>query len=144
MKSSVYIKYLRYSPKKLRELGRAVVGLAPSDAINRLSVLSNKGARLLASAVKSAVSNHTNNLKQDKSSLRIKTVEILKGPNFKRWQPVSRGMAHQIKKRTVHIKVTLEEAKHDTKSLTEKSEDADKTKKNPSEKVERRKSGTKD
>lgn len=128
MKASASIKFLHYSPKKLRELGKAIVGLAPSDAIDRLSVLSNKGARLLVSAVKSAVSNHTNNLKQDKSSLRIRAIEILKGPNSKRWQPVSRGMAHQIKKRTTHIIVKLEEAK---KSLPEKQE-------------ERSKNGTKD
>ncbi len=121
MKSSVFIKYLRYSPKKLKELANAVVGLPALEAIDRLSILSNKGARLLISAINSSVSNHANNLKQEKKLLRIKTVEILKGPNFKRWQPVSRGMAHQIKKRTVHIKVTLDEAKEQkTKELKNK------------------------
>ena len=48
------------------------------------------------------------NLKFDEAKLRIKTIETGKGPSFKRWNPVSRGMAHSIKKRTSHIKVVLE------------------------------------
>lgn len=109
MEAVAYIKYLRMSPKKIKGLGETVVGLDPSEAIERLLIAGNKGGRILARVVKSALANATNNLKLDASSLRIKSVEILKGPFFKRWQPVSRGMAHQIKKRTAHIKVVLEE-----------------------------------
>lgn len=144
MQSSANIKYLRYSPKKLRELGRAVVGLSSLVAIDRLSFFPQKGGRLLSSAIKSALSNHANNLKQDKTLLKIKSIEILKGPTFKRWQPVSRGMAHQIKKKTVHIKVILEETKPVVRNLPEKLEDSGIAKKNPTKKEERRKSGTKD
>lgn len=143
MKSDVYIKYLRYSPKKLKELGKIVVGLSALEAIDRLSILSKKGKGFLSSAIKSAIANHVNNLKQDKKLLKVKSVEILKGPSFKRWQPVSRGMAHQIKKRTSHIKITLEENKVGAKILTERVESTEKTKKNQSTKEERSKDGTK-
>lgn len=101
------IKYLRTSPKKLKALGNIVVGLKPTDAIDRLLLVSGKGAKLLLSAIKSAQANAKNNLKLDESLLTIKTVEVGKGPIMKRWQPVSRGMAHQIKKRMTHLKVVL-------------------------------------
>ena len=65
------------------------------------------------------MSNATNNLKLNSKDLRIKTIEILKGPFYKRWQPVSRGMAHQIKKRTTHIKVILEEKQKTPEKINE-------------------------
>lgn len=111
METVAYIKYLRISPKKMKPLGEAVLGLSPSEAVDRLLIDGRKGAKILVDAIKSAYANAKNNFKLDPINLRIKTVEILKGPFLKRWQPVSRGMAHQIKKRTTHIKVVLEEVK---------------------------------
>jgi len=107
MDIKVEIKYLHISPKKLKALGRVIVGLTPKDAIDRLLFTTNKAARLLAQVVKTAAADAQNNLKQDISTLRIKTVEVLKGPAMKRWQPVSRGMAHPIKKRMSHLRVVL-------------------------------------
>jgi len=107
MEITVQIKYLHISPKKIKALGNILVGLKPVDAINRLTLQSGKGEKLLLSAIKSAVANAQNNSKLDPGGLKIKTIEILKGPFMKRWQPVSRGIAHQIKKRMSHIKVTL-------------------------------------
>ena len=104
-------KYVRISPKKIRELAAALVGLAPKKALDKISLLPTKGARLLTKTVKSAIANAANNLKLDSTSLKIKAIQIGKGPFFKRYQPVSRGMAQQIKKRTSHIKVVLEEIK---------------------------------
>lgn len=105
------IRYIHISPKKMKALGRSVVGLAPNDAIDRLNLTSGKGARLLMKVIKSAQSNASNNSKLDPALLKIKTVETGKGPMMKRWQPVSKGMAHSIKKRMTHLKVTLVETK---------------------------------
>lgn len=107
MDITAQIKYLHASPKKMKALGRIVVGLTPSDAMDKLLFTSGKAPRLLLSAIKSASVNAQNNHKLDISTLKIKTVQILKGPTMKRWQPVSRGMAHQIKKRMTHITVVL-------------------------------------
>lgn len=109
MDITAQIKYLHLSPKKMKALGRIVVGLTPSDAMDKLLFTSGKAPRLLLAAIKSASVNAQNNHKLDIATLKIKTVQILKGPTMKRWQPVSRGMAHQIKKRMTHVKVTLEE-----------------------------------
>lgn len=111
MEAVAYIKYLHISAKKVKPLGETVIGMHPSRAVDRLSADGRKGAKILARAISSAFANAKNNLKLDPADLRIKTVEVLKGPFSKRWQPVSRGMAHQIKKRTTHIKVTIAESK---------------------------------
>lgn len=104
-------KYVRTSPKKLREIAKAVVGLAPQIAIDRLTLLGSKGGRLIAQTIKSAHANAKQTAAVDAAVVRITRIEIGKGPFFKRFQPVSRGMAHEIKKRTAHIKVILEEGK---------------------------------
>lgn len=111
MEAVAYVKYLKISPKKVRELAKLTVGLKPEEAENRLILLSSKASRLLTSSISSARNNAVNNLKMDPASLIIKSVSIQKGPFLKRWQPVSRGVAHRIKKRTSHIKVTLNEVK---------------------------------
>lgn len=109
MKSTTYIKYLRVSPKKMRELAGALKGLTPVQALDRLLLISGKAGQILAKCIKSAQANAVNGLKMSQDKLRISSIEVGKGPFFKRWNPVSRGMAHQIKKRTSHIKVTVEE-----------------------------------
>ncbi len=109
MKVNAEAKYLRVSPKKLKGLVATVVGLSPRIAVERLEILGEKTAKLMIKVIKSALSNAVNNFKLNEQKLRIKSVQVQKGAFFKRWQPVSRGMAHSIKKRTSHIKIILEE-----------------------------------
>lgn len=107
MEVCAYQKYIHTSTKKMLGLGKLVTGLKAQIALERLSMTSEKGAKILSKVLKSAIANAKNNFKLNPDSLVIKTVEILKGPFLKRVQPVSRGMAHSIKKRTIHIKVIL-------------------------------------
>jgi len=50
------------------------------------------------------------------NKLAFKTIDIMDGPTYKRFQPVSRGMAHSIMKRTSHIRVELKEVNNGPKS----------------------------
>lgn len=109
METFAYIKYLHISPKKMKPVAGAIVGFSPVIAMDKLLMMKTKSASILSKAVKSAYSNAKNNFKLDTDDLFIKKVEILKGPIAKRWQPVSRGMAHSIKKRTSHLKVVIAE-----------------------------------
>lgn len=117
MEVVTYQKYLRTSPKKMKGLGQAVSGLFAYQAVDRLGLLTSKPARILSKVLKSAIANGKNNNKLDPNTLVIKTIEVLKGPAFKRWQPVSRGMAHPIKKRTTHLRVVLMEKQAETKKI---------------------------
>lgn len=109
MESTSYHKYLRISPKKIKVLCRLTVGLSPDIAASRLLFIGGKAPKLLSAVIKSAKSNAVNNLKLNSDNLIIKEVVVGKGPHFKRWQPVSRGSAHSIKKRTTHLRVTVAE-----------------------------------
>lgn len=122
METSVNQKYLRISVRKVKGLARAICGMNAKSALEKLTFGGNKASRILSKALKSALSNAKNNNKLDASSMIVKNIHILKGPAFKRWQPVSRGMAHPIKKRTTHIKIILTEAKKEVKKIEEQKE----------------------
>lgn len=111
MMVTTQVKYLKISPKKIKTIAQAVVKLSTINALDRLAVDNSKSAKILMKSIQSSVANAANNFKMDKNRLIVKKIEVGKGPFFKRWNPVARGMAHQIKKRTSHLKITLEEIK---------------------------------
>jgi len=101
-------KYIRTSPRKLRLVARAIKGLSISQALIALTNLDKRAALPLMKTIKSAVANATNNAGQKAEEMKIKIVKIDGGAIYKRIQPVSRGQAHSIQKRTSHITVILE------------------------------------
>lgn len=101
------IKFLRTSPRKLRLVGRSLKGQEVAKSLIFLSQINKRAAKTLFKAVKSATANAKSKGLEEKD-LKIKNVIIEGGPVFKRFQPVSRGQAHPITKRTSHIKVILE------------------------------------
>ncbi|MDP3888491.1 MAG: 50S ribosomal protein L22 [bacterium] len=101
-------KFIRTSPRKLRLVARSLRGLSAQKALVLLNQMDKRAADPLAKTIKSALSNAVNNFKASAEELKIKTIDIGGGPIYKRSQPVSRGRAHEIKKRTSHIKVVLE------------------------------------
>lgn len=104
-------KYLGMSPKKARALAESIKKMKPSVALSSLLMAREKDARLFSKAIKGAIADATNNFKLNENSLVFSSIQVGKGPFSKRWQPVARGMAHSIKKRTTHVKIILEEAK---------------------------------
>jgi large subunit ribosomal protein L22 len=101
-------KNIRISAQKMRLVADAVRKLDPIQAVLQLKFLKKRAALALAKVIKQAIANGTNNLQLGESGLKFHRLEIGEGPTYKRWQPVSRGRAHPILKRTSHIKVVLE------------------------------------
>lgn len=101
-------------------VARAIRGRKVKEAIDLLKNLEKRAAHPILLTLKQGVGNAVNNLKLEKESLSIKTIQIVKGPIFKRGQAVSRGQSHPIMKRTSHITITLEgkEVKKGEKSGT--------------------------
>ncbi len=58
-------------------------------------------------ALKSAVHNATHNDSQKLEDLKIASVVVSQGIMYKRINPVSRGRAHRILKRTSNIDINL-------------------------------------
>lgn len=77
------------------------------EALDQLKFTPKKGAELLYKVLHSAVSNATNNFKQKKENLIIKSILVTKGMTYKRGIPVSRGRYHPILKRNSHVTVEV-------------------------------------
>ena len=59
----------------------------------------------------------------NENELIFESIQVTKGPAFKRWNPVARGMAHPIKKRMSHIKIVLGQRKIEKPKIQEKKEE---------------------
>ena len=100
-------KYARISPKKARDVARAIQGMPVSDALDALSYTPRKAAQLIGKTLKSAVANAENNHELIADELTVKEATVGDGPTFKRFKPRARGSAGAIRKRTSHLYIVL-------------------------------------
>ncbi len=107
---SAKLRFYRAAPRKVRLVADLIRGKSVIKAKEQLAFLDKKSTEAVAKLLTSAVSNAKHNLKvKDESSLFIKKITVDSGPAYKRFRPASRGSAHQIKKRTSHITITVAE-----------------------------------
>jgi large subunit ribosomal protein L22 len=109
METRAVARFVRISPRKVRLVMDEVRGKKVEDALNLLTFAPQKGARLLRKLIRSAVSNAQHNSNLDPDSLVIKSVYADEGPALKRFIPRAQGRATQIRKRTSHLTVILDE-----------------------------------
>lgn len=107
MEVQALTKFVRMSPKKMREVSREIQGRPATEALDLLRFIPRKSARLIRKTLASAVANAENNHGQSARNLIVKAALIEAGPIIKRFQPVSRGSAHPIHKRTSHVRIIL-------------------------------------
>jgi len=110
METRAVARFVRISPRKVRLVMDEVRGKKVEEALNMLTFAPQKGARLLRKLIRSAVSNAQHNSNLDPDSLVVKTVYADEGPALKRFIPRAQGRATQIRKRTSHLTVILDEA----------------------------------
>ena len=104
-------KYVRMSPRKARDMARAIQGLSVTEALKIAGFSERKAALQLEKTIRSAVANAENNAKLSAEDLRVKEATIGEGPAFKRFWARSRGMVSRIRKRTSHITIVLTDDK---------------------------------
>jgi large subunit ribosomal protein L22 len=103
-------KFLIASPYKIRPVATLVRNQPYTEALNILSNLPNKGARLLRKVVLSAGSNALNQNKQlEEDMLFVKEIRIDDGPRMRRLWCRARGRADMQLKRLCHIMVVVDE-----------------------------------
>ncbi len=105
MKSSV--RNVRISPKKLNVIAFIIRNMTAKEALDTLKFMPKKGADIMYKVVASAVANATHNDSQSSEGLTIASVSVSQGIVYHRINPVSRGRAHRILKRTSHVDLTL-------------------------------------
>lgn len=103
-----HLRKIRISSKKVNLVAGMVREKSVKEALTLLEFTPKKAAKVLYKVIQSAGANATNNFKQDLDTLVIKEIIVNQGPTYKRFQPVSKGRAHPILKRTSHVTVKVE------------------------------------
>ena len=114
MEAMAVAKYIRISPRKVRMVIDNIRGLDVDRAIDILEFTNRAAAKEIKKVVQAARANiisKNKDVKIDESRLYISRAFVDEGPTLKRFQPVSRGRAFRIKKRTCHIAVYVSERK---------------------------------
>jgi len=111
MEVKAITKYVRMSPRKARDMARAMQGLPVAQALKIAQFSERKAAGQLEKTIRSAVANAENNAKLSADDLKVKQATIGEGPAMKRFWARSRGMVSRIRKRTSHITVVLTDEK---------------------------------
>jgi large subunit ribosomal protein L22 len=101
------LKNYRISPRKFRLVADMVRGKGVVEAKSILTHVIKKAKNPLSDLLDSAIANASNNHKIEKDTLFIKEIRVDQGYVLKRSQPMSRGTAFPIKKRTSHVHIVL-------------------------------------
>ena len=102
-----FLKNYRQSPRKVRLVADMIKGKSVEDALVILEHAPKRASQSIAKLVRSALAN--SGKKADE--VRITDIRVDEGITLRRIRPVSRGMAHPIRKRTSRVFVGLSEKK---------------------------------
>jgi len=100
-------KYIRISPRKVREVIRLLKGKDVNLALNILKSINKRARFPLEKVIKSAIANAKQKGYQD-YNLWISKLVANPGPMLKRYRATSFGRAVMIRHRTSHILVELD------------------------------------
>jgi large subunit ribosomal protein L22 len=102
-------RFARSSVRKVRPILDLIRGKYADDAVNLLKYLPHRGARMIEQVLKSAMANAEDRGVRAAGDLVVADAFGDGGPMFKRLMPRARGMAYQIRRRSCHITVALDD-----------------------------------
>lgn len=108
MVSKAYARFIRVSPRKMRQVADVIRGKSVYEAISVLTNLNKRSAELAEEVVRSAMSNAKRNPDIKDERLYISRIMVDGGPMLKRFRAMSMGRAGMIRHRTSHITVELD------------------------------------
>lgn len=111
MGAKAVAKYIRISPRKVRQVVDLIRGKKATEALAILKFTRKNAADAVGKVVKSAIANAEHNYELDVDSLYVSEVFVDQGPTLKRFKPRAMGRADLIRKRTSHITVVVSEKK---------------------------------
>ncbi len=97
----------RQTPRKLRLVANTVKDLPLEQALRQLAVIERRGTLVVMKVLKQAIANAVNNHGLQFADLSLKEITVTEGARYRRFKAVSRGQAHDVKKRTSHVTVVL-------------------------------------
>ncbi|AHF05901.1 50S ribosomal protein L22 [Desulfitobacterium metallireducens] len=111
MQAKAIARYVRISPRKVRQVVDLIRGKQVNDALAILQFTPKGATEPVTKVLKSAVANAEHNLEMDSDELFVTEIFVDQGPTLKRIKPRAMGRADQIRKRTSHITVVVGEKK---------------------------------
>lgn len=111
MEAKAVAKYVRISPRKVRQVVNLIRGKDISDAFAILQFTAKGSTEDVTKVLKSAVANAEHNYDMRVEDLIVSKIYVDEGPTMKRLKPRARGRADRIRKRTSHITVVVGEKK---------------------------------
>lgn len=109
MEVKAKISFARMAPRKIRLVADLIRSKDVNEAIQILSFTNKKSAPILKKLLQSAVANADQKKTIDVDNLFVKHISVDQGPTLKRYMPRAMGRASEIKKKTSHINLVLEE-----------------------------------
>ena len=114
MEGKARAKFIRSSPRKLRQVIDLVRNKHVEEAIDTLHFMPKKAARIIEKALRSAVANlmHV----EGSRKVEVENIVVTKafvdgGPMAKRFRPGPMGRSSRIRKRFSHVTVVVGEEK---------------------------------
>ena len=101
-------RHIRMSPYKVRRALALIRGKSVNEAAAILEYADIVSAEPVRKVLLSAAANAEHNFGMDRGDLIVSEAFADQGPTLKRMNPVSKGRAHSILKRTSHITVILD------------------------------------
>ncbi len=101
-------RHIRMSPYKVRRALALIRGKSVNEAAAILEYATIISAEPVKKVLLSAAANAEHNFGMDRGDLVVAEAYADQGPTLKRMNPVSKGRAHSILKRTSHITVVLD------------------------------------
>ncbi len=110
MEAKAVAKFVRLSPRKVRQSINLINGKNVEEARALLRFSPKAGAKIVGKVLNSAVANAQHNFKI-REELFISRAYVDQGPTMKRYRPRAMGRAAPILKRTSHITVIVSDRK---------------------------------
>ena len=101
-------RHIRMSSYKVRRALALIRGKSVNEAAAILEYATIVSAEPVRKVLLSAAANAEHNFSMDRGDLIVAEAFADQGPTLKRMNPVSKGRAHSILKRTSHITVILD------------------------------------
>ncbi|MGI5901636.1 MAG: 50S ribosomal protein L22 [Desulfitobacteriia bacterium] len=113
METKAVAKYVRISPRKVRQVIDLIRGKKVDEAMAILKYTPKGSTEPVSKVLKSAVANAEHNLELSPDELYVTKAFVDQGPTLKRIKPRAQGRADRIRKRTSHITVFVGDKKEE-------------------------------
>ena len=107
MNVTATLRHARISPQKCRLVADAVRGAPVGKALQILSFMPKKGARIVKKVLEAAVANAEHNHGADIDELKVARIMVDEAPTLRRYAARAKGRGTRITKRNSHITIQV-------------------------------------